>query len=60
MKSKYVARVDCTVAGAVFAAGDPVPPGVALDAMLAHGDLFVTVDSARTRAEPPSIKEADK
>lgn len=43
---------DCSVAGSHFAAGELVPPGVALEAMRRHGDRFVT------SARPPKTTEA--
>lgn len=49
-RSKYVAVVDFSACGKSFRAGDSVPPSLALEAALLHGDLFVKADTKRSPA----------
>ena len=62
MKSrpKYLAVVNFSCAGHRFSVGDPVDHPIVLDAVLRHGDQFVSTQSRRvksaasTEADPPA------
>ena len=61
---EYRAVVACSCAGSHFAAGDVVPPGTALAALLRHGERFVTASKPTKKTPTPTTastpdKEAD-
>lgn len=61
-RPKYVAARDFHHGSSRYQAGDPITDGATLQALLVHGDKFVTNTAATRHAEPtptPGLEEAD-